>query len=148
MSCERYRKTLAELAAGGVPPLGLEAHLAACAVCRTELLSLQEGLALADDRWTTSPRESAAPPVLVSPGEKEALEQYAAELAANVRDQRAATAAFYHGLLAPRSRSSRPHDAHAAGLRRRPRLPTRRRPARWTPTGHLRFPAVRAIAAL
>jgi hypothetical protein len=48
MSCERYRKTLAELAAGGVPPLGLEAHLAACAVCRAELLSLQEGLALAD----------------------------------------------------------------------------------------------------
>lgn len=48
MSCERSRKTLAGLAAGAAPPADVDAHLAACVMCRAELDSLREGLALAD----------------------------------------------------------------------------------------------------
>ncbi len=48
MSCGRYQKTLAGLAAGEPPSAALAAHLAACAACRAELASLRDGLALAD----------------------------------------------------------------------------------------------------
>jgi hypothetical protein len=48
MSCERYREALADVAAGGPVPAGVEAHLAACEACRAELGTLRQALAMAD----------------------------------------------------------------------------------------------------
>lgn len=48
MACERYRKALADLAAGGPAPAFVEAHLAACEGCRAELAALRQALSVAD----------------------------------------------------------------------------------------------------
>jgi hypothetical protein len=48
MACERYRKTLADVAAGAPAPAGVESHLASCTACREELAALRQALALAD----------------------------------------------------------------------------------------------------
>ncbi len=48
MACERYRETLADVAAGAPAPAPVEAHLAACEACRAELAELQRALAVAD----------------------------------------------------------------------------------------------------
>ncbi len=48
MSCDRYRDTLTDLAAGGSAPPGLEAHLDSCEGCREELAALRRALAAAE----------------------------------------------------------------------------------------------------
>ena len=48
MACERFRDALADVAAGGPARAGLEAHLATCEACRTELAALRQALAVAD----------------------------------------------------------------------------------------------------
>jgi len=48
MACERYRETLADVAAGGPAPAAVETHLASCAGCRGALAALRQALALAD----------------------------------------------------------------------------------------------------
>jgi hypothetical protein len=48
MSCERYRKTLVEIAAGAPSNAEVEAHLASCVACRSELGARREALGLAD----------------------------------------------------------------------------------------------------
>ena len=48
MACERFRDALADVAAGLPAPAAVEAHLAACEACRTELEALRHALAVAD----------------------------------------------------------------------------------------------------
>jgi hypothetical protein len=48
MACERYRETLADVAAGAPAPAGVEDHLASCGPCREELRRLRQALAAAD----------------------------------------------------------------------------------------------------
>ena len=48
MACERFRDAVADVAAGGPVPAGVEAHLATCEACRTELAVLRQVLAVAD----------------------------------------------------------------------------------------------------
>ena len=48
MACERFREALADVAAGAPARAGLEAHLATCEACRTELAALRQALAVAD----------------------------------------------------------------------------------------------------
>ncbi len=50
MSCERYRDALTDAAAGGPVAPALEAHLAGCAGCRSELAELRQLMAAADDQ--------------------------------------------------------------------------------------------------
>lgn len=53
MPCERYESALADAAAGGAASAEIEAHLAACASCRSELATLREALGLADAELRT-----------------------------------------------------------------------------------------------
>ena len=53
MPCERYERALADAAASGAPTAEIEAHLAACASCRSELATLREALGLADAEMRT-----------------------------------------------------------------------------------------------
>jgi len=48
MACERYVGALADVAAGAPAAPGVEAHLAACEVCRAELQTMRHALAMAD----------------------------------------------------------------------------------------------------
>ena len=59
MSCERYRDALTDAAAGGPVAAALEAHLAGCAGCRSELAELRQLMAAADE--PLSPLAAAEP---------------------------------------------------------------------------------------
>src|SRR5262245_59160346 len=48
MPCPRYREALADVAAGEPPRSEVEAHMAGCAACRSELDELRAALRLAD----------------------------------------------------------------------------------------------------
>lgn len=60
MACERSFDALSDHAAGAPAAVELEAHLAACAGCRSELAALQQALATADEEL--SRLASAEPP--------------------------------------------------------------------------------------
>lgn len=61
MSCERYRKTLVETAAGAPAGGEGEAHLASCVACRQELDALRSALELADAVLGASASEEPSP---------------------------------------------------------------------------------------
>ena len=48
MACDRYREALADVAAGAPVPAAVEAHLASCEACRTEVEELRQALSLVD----------------------------------------------------------------------------------------------------
>ena len=127
MPCSRYREALADRAAGGPVPHEVDAHLAACADCRSELEELRAALGVADAALRSLVAEEPGPDlrarILRAAAETEAPIAWAA------RGRLAATVFITGGLVAAallvalwRSEGHRPtpSGAHVATSDARP----------------------------